>query len=370
MSSITVGGVSPAPARVALAPEGPYKTTDPAKSSGPAALPGSLASLIRRGLSAAATPVVQVVQYVTQTGDLKGKSLEQQTAFFNDLLSRADCSPTISVELLSAGNKAMHRVTMQAIDSARRMHRASSVKFEALMSGLKPTASTCRDLGIPAEQTVAHNADLRATASPLIQQRTLAAIAMAGQSSAFDSIALDDHALFTKDDLVALGKATGQTVPQLQALSSKNVSALVASIKHFGKTPTMSVGGVGFTKSATGLSNAAFIQRVGLAGGVYEVQLYTEESASLASALQTLTKEARADPLVFKSLKGMRIALAAEANQTKISPGQLREQQKMVADFARDFHAKIGVPVSTALWDGAKYLAQLNGTQEAILPAR
>ncbi len=364
MPSITVAGVGPAPAQVAFAPEDPPKTTDPARGPQTTVSPGSLT---RTGPPAAATPVVQ---YVTQTGDLKGKSLAEQTSFFSDLLFRANGRLTISVELLSAGNPAVHRVTMQAIEGARRMHPASPVKFEALMSGLKPTASTCRAMGIAAGQTVAHNADLRATASPLIQQRALAAIAMVGRSSAFDSIALDDHALFTKEDLVALSKATGQTVPQLQALSLKNVSALVASIKHFGKTPTMSVGGVGFTASAAGLSNAAFIQRVGLAGGVYEVRLYTEDNASLESALQMLKKEARADPLVFKSLKGMRIALAAEANQTQIGPGQLREQQKMVEDFARDFHAKIGVPVSTALWDGAKYLAQLKGTQEAILPTR
>ncbi len=359
MSTSTVGLVSPTP----VGNGGPTTTHPPTSPQTPPLKPTPPPA--RKP-----APATAVVQYVTQTGDLKGSSLAQQTAFFNDLLSRADGPRTISVELLSAGNPAAHRVTMQAIESARRMHPASHVKFEALMSGLKPTASTCRALGIPPEQTVAHNADLRASASPSIQQRALAAIAMAGSSSAFDSIALDDHALFTAGDLTALSKATGQTVAQLQALSIKNVSELVASIKHFGKTATMSVGGVGFTKSATGLSNAAFIQRVGLAGGVYEVQLYTEENASLASALETLIKEARADPSVFKSLKGMRIALAAEANHTKMGPRQLREQQKMVAEFARQFSEKTGVRVSTALWDGASYLAQMNGSQQAMLPTR
>lgn len=311
-------------------------------------------------------PATPFVQYVSQTVDLKGKSLDRQTAFFSQLLSRAGGPRTISVELLSAGNPVADRTTMQAIEGARRMHPASRVKFEALISGLKPTASTCEALGIPAEQTVAHNADLRATASPSIQKRALAAIAMAGRSNAFDSIALDDHALFTAGDLVELSKATGQTVPQLQALSLKNVSELVASIKRFGKTPTMSVGGVGFTKSATGLSNAAFVQRVGLAGGVFELQLYTEENPSLESALRTLMKESRAEPSAFKSLKAMRIALAAEANHTKIGPRQLREQQKMVAEFAREFSEKTGVQVSTALWDGARYLARMKGAQQVM----
>jgi hypothetical protein len=313
-----------------------------------------------------AAPPTPFVQYVSQTGDLSGKSLAQQTTFFNDLLSRAYGPRTISVELLSAGDPAAHQLTMRAVESARRMHPSSRVKFEALMSGMKPAARTCLVLQIPAEQTTAHNADLRATASPVIQKRALAAIATVGRSSAFDTIAIDDHALFTAGDLDGLSKVTGQTVPQLQLLSLANLTQLVANIKRFGKTPTMSVGGVGFTQSATGLSNAAFIRRVGLAEGVYEVQLYTEKNASLGKALQSLMREARADPSAFGSLKGLRVALAAEANRTRIGPRQLREQQKMVAEFARDFFETTGVQVSTALWDGARYLAQMKGAQQVM----
>lgn len=311
-------------------------------------------------------PATPLVQYVSQTIDLRGKSLDQQTAFFSQLLSRTDGPRTISVELLSAGDPAVHQLTIQAIDGARRMRPGSRIRFEALLSGMKPGARTCRMLGISAEQTAVHNADLRVTASPVIQKRALAAISRISRSPAFDKIAIDDHALFTAADLNELSKVSGQTVPQLQTLSLTNLTALVATIKRFGKTPTMSVGGVSFTQSATGLSNAAFIRRIGLANGIYEVQLYTENNASLSKALRSLMSEARADPSAFGSLAGLRVALAATANHTKIGPRQLRDQQKMVAEFARDFFENTGVKVSTALWDGTRYLSQMKGSQEAM----
>lgn len=106
---------------------------------------------------------------------------------------------------------------------------------------------------------------------------------------------------------------------------------------------------------------------MGLGGGVYEVQLYTEKNASLGSALQTLMKEARADPSAFRSLKHLRISLAAKANHTKNGPRQLCEQQRMVASFARDLFEKAGVQVSTALWDGASCLAEMKRGRQASL---
>jgi hypothetical protein len=334
----------PPPAKVSPGVAGPRPLTQ----SAPGARPRPMGQL-------AATPSFN---YLSQTGDLGGKTFERKVAVLSRLMGTSASSGApqgVSVEFLSATRRGLITENLAPLKAAMEQTGFKGT-IEALVSGAQPIRSVLQEMGVT-EFVLAHDV-LNATIDPKNEARIEQAVRQLVSLPFVNAVNLDDHHLFTGDVLPRLSEETNVSVPDLQKLSVQRLTNLVSIIRQAGKDATVSVGGATFTKSTTGLSNAQFLRQVRPA--VYEVQLYTHDSKSLETSLNTLLKEARADPQAFKTLKTMRIALTGTANKQDLEVQQMRHQQLLVAQFARQFTALTGVPVSHSLWNSDIYLQRLN----------